>query len=115
MVGDKLLAIRPPLTIDKCLHVGIDIERWLEEDLLDIMIGGGGYIPFTQPNRVFIDLAHRYNKPAYPAINASGMRSGDYSKIGLDTPMGWRGAAALKLGRDVPRRVHCCPFTASVS
>lgn len=94
MVGDKLLAIRPPMTIEKCLHVGIDIERWLEEDLLDIMIGGGGYIPFTQPNRAFVDLAHRYNKPAYPAINASGMRAGDYSKIGLDTPMGWRGAAA---------------------
>ncbi|MDP7349238.1 MAG: hypothetical protein QF735_13420, partial [Phycisphaeraceae bacterium] len=94
MVGDKLIAIRTPLTVDKCLHVGIDIERWLQEDLLDLMIGGGGYVPFTQPNRTFVDLAHRYNKPAYPAINGSGVRSGDWSKIGYDTPAGWRGVAS---------------------
>ena len=113
MVGDKLIAIRTPLTIEKCLHVGIDIERWLEEDLLDIMIGGGGYIPFTQPNRAFVELAHRHNKPAYPAINASGMRSGDYTKIGNDTPAGWRGAAAniWQSGADGVYTFNICPET----
>ena len=94
MAGDKLIAVRTSMTIEKCRHVGIDIERWLEEDLLDIMIGGGGYIPFTQPNRNFVELAHGHNKPAYPAINASGMRSGDWKQIGYDTPAGWRGASA---------------------
>jgi hypothetical protein len=32
-----------PETIEKARHVGIDIEKWLEEDLVDIIVAGNGY------------------------------------------------------------------------
>jgi len=89
-----LIAARTPMTEERCLHVGIDVVRWVQEDLIDLLIGGGGYIPFTQPNAAIVDLGHRHDVPVYPCINVSGMRSGDYTQLGYDTPEGWRGACA---------------------
>ena len=31
------------MTEAKCLHVGIDLAQWLEEDLIDVLVAGGGY------------------------------------------------------------------------
>ena len=89
-----LIAARTPMTEERCLHVGIDVVRWMQDDLIDLLIGGGGYVPFTQPNATIVELGHRHDVPVYPCINVSGLRSGDYSKIGYDTPEGWRGACA---------------------
>ena len=82
-----LVAARVPMTKKASLHVGIDIERWLKDDLLDVLTTGGGYVPFTMPTRELVELGHAYKVPVYPTISASGMRS--HSAI-----EGWRGAAA---------------------
>lgn len=83
-----LVAARVPMTVATCKHVGIDIERWLKEDLLDLLPTGGGYVPFTMPTTELVKLGHKYGKPVYPTISASGMR-GNYSSIEA-----WRGAAS---------------------
>ena len=83
-----LVAVRVPMTVDRCRHVGIDIERWLADDLFDLLTTGGGYVPFTMPNRELVDLGHRHDKPVYPTISASGLR-GRFRA----TPA-WRGVAA---------------------
>ena len=72
-----LVSVRVPMTVETCRHVGIDIERWLEEDLFDVLCGGGGYVPFTMPTRELVELGHRFGKPVYPTISASGMRGRD--------------------------------------
>ena len=86
-----LISVRVPMTVEACRHVGVDIERWLEEDLLDILCTGGGYVPYTMPTREMVALGHGYKKPVYPTISASGMRGRDgfYSE-----PHAWRAAAS---------------------
>jgi len=83
-----LVAARVPTTVSRCQYVGIDIERWLKEDLLDVMSLGGGYVPFTMPTAAMVKLGHRYEVPVYPVISASGL-TGYYSGI-----EGWRAAAS---------------------
>jgi hypothetical protein len=86
-----LVAARVPMTVATCKHVGIDIERWLKEDLLDILPTGGGYVPFTMPTTELVKLGHKHGVPVYPTISASGMRgaAGNYGSVEA-----WRGAAS---------------------
>jgi hypothetical protein len=64
-----ILAVRVPDTIAKARHIGLDIEQWLEQDLVDILIIGGGYAPFTLDLREFVELARPYGVPVIPCIN----------------------------------------------
>ena len=82
-----LVAARVPMTRSTCLHVGIDVERWLEDGLLDVLTTGGGYVPFTMPTKELVTLGHEHGLQVYPTISASGMR-------GHSSIEGWRGAAA---------------------
>ena len=79
-----LLAPRPPMSIERSLHVGIDVEQWLKESLVDILTTGGGNVPFTMPSRDLVELGHAYGVPVYPTISASGLR-GRYG-----SPEAWR-------------------------
>ena len=64
-----LLAVRVPDTPAMALRTGLDVEQWMKEGLLDMLIVGGGYMPYAGRLQSFIDLAHRYGIPAYPCIN----------------------------------------------
>ena len=83
-----LVATRVPMTKAAGLHVGIDVAGWLKDGLLDVLIAGGGYVPFTMPTRELVKLGHEHGVPVYPAISASGM------KAPHNTDAHWRGAAA---------------------
>lgn len=86
-----LMATRVSATVEKCRHVGIDIVRWLEEGLLDVLTVSGGYVPFTEPLEEMVALAHGYGIPIYPAISDSGLGSRNLRYGSLEA---WRGAAS---------------------
>ncbi len=83
-----LVAARVPMTVSKRRLVGIDVKRWLTDDLLDILTTGGGYVPFTMPTSELVELGHQHNTPVYPTISASGMK-GRFRAV-----KSWRAAAA---------------------
>lgn len=83
-----LVAARVPITRERCQHVGIDIETWLDEDLLDVLNTEAGYVPFTMPTRELVKLGHAHGVPVYPTISASGMEPPH------NTDAHWRGVAA---------------------
>ncbi len=64
-----LLALRGPDNLEMCMNIGLDVKTWLEEDLVDILITGGGYAPFTMPLEQWTELAHQYDVPVYPCVN----------------------------------------------
>lgn len=70
-----LVAARVPDTFKLCLNVGLDVKTWLEERLVDILIAGGGYAPFTLPTEEFTSAAHRHGVPVYPCINQGATES----------------------------------------
>ena len=64
-----LLTTRPPDTPELALRSGFDVEQWLEEGLLDMLMIGGGYMPYGGRLKNFVDMAHRYRVHAYPCQN----------------------------------------------
>ena len=60
-----LLAIRVPDTPAMARRTGLDVEQWMKEGLLDLLIVGGGYMPLCRPFRVI----HRSG----PSIRAPGL------------------------------------------
>lgn len=90
-----LLAARVPVTIASCRRIGIDVEAWLQEKLIDTMSLGGGYITFDLPVRELVDLGHRHGVPVYPCLSQSGLLY--RSPRGESTnqhPEAWYGAAS---------------------
>jgi len=65
-----LLAARVPDSLAFALRTGLDVAAWLDQGLLDMLIIGGGYMPHSARVKEFIDLAHRYDVPAYPSVDA---------------------------------------------
>ncbi len=66
---DYLLTTRVPDTPRLALRTGLDVEQWMKEGWLDMLMVGGGYAPFGHRYREFIDMAHRYGLHAYPCKN----------------------------------------------
>gem|GEM_PF-3063731 len=64
-----LLTTRVPDTPKLARRTGFDVEQWLREGLLDMLMVGGGYMPYGARLHEFIDMAHRYGINAYPCQN----------------------------------------------
>ena len=68
--------------------IGLDVTRWMEEDLVD-MVAGGGYDQL-EPWESFADLGRRFEVPVYAAISASRLkRSGFLDEESLEETGGW--------------------------
>ena len=69
-----LLAVRVPDTIELSKRIGLDVETWLQKDLVDLLFIGGGYAPFSLSVADIAKVAHRHNVPVYPCINWGPLR-----------------------------------------
>ncbi len=90
-----LLTVRVPSTTALSRKIGIDIEAWLQEHLVDFMTLGGGYITFDVPIKQLVDLGHKHDVPVYPCLSQSGLMY--RPPRGANTkqpPEAWLGAAA---------------------
>ena len=83
-----LVTARVPVTKRLCRYIGIDIERWLKEDCLDLLTVGVGCHPFTRP-RDLIELGHAHDVLVYPCI------AGSTARPAQRTQEHFRGAAAI--------------------
>ena len=64
-----LIAARVPDTFATCLDNGMDAVKWLAEDLVDILIIGGGYAPWAVPAQAWVEVARPHGVPVYPCVN----------------------------------------------
>lgn len=65
-----LLAARTPFNTADARFIGVDLEQWLEQDLLDLLIpGGGGESSMSESFADIIELGHRHDVPVYPCID----------------------------------------------
>ncbi|MSO22387.1 MAG: hypothetical protein EXQ58_03840 [Acidobacteria bacterium] len=51
------LALRVPPSIADAWRMGLDVRTWIKEGLADILIAGGGFIPFDMPFEEFVEAA----------------------------------------------------------
>ena len=64
-----LVAAIVPDSLQLSKSIGLDVETWIREDLIDIVVPGLGYAPFTLPVDEFVGLAHEHGVKVYPCIN----------------------------------------------
>ncbi|HOX58771.1 MAG TPA: hypothetical protein P5205_10865 [Candidatus Paceibacterota bacterium] len=85
-----LLAVRVPDSTDYCRLIGIDLERWLREGLVDLLIVSG----YTQLNpwEYSVQLGHRYGVKVYPSLDEPRVRDEGARKL-RGTPAAYRGRA----------------------
>jgi len=73
-----LLAIRVPDSVDYCRLIGLDLERWLQEGLTDLLIVTG----YTQLNpwEYSVTLGHKYGVKVYPSLDEPRVRDPEARK-----------------------------------
>jgi len=64
-----VIAARVPDTLILSMNIGLDVRTWVQEDLIDILIVGGGYAVFSLDPTEFIEIARPYGVTVYPCIN----------------------------------------------
>ena len=64
-----LIAVRVPDTFTTSLDNGMDASVWLGRDLIDLLIVGGGYAPWSLPVETWVEEAKPYGVPVYPCVN----------------------------------------------
>jgi len=93
-----LLGVRTPGTVKTCMALGLDVETWLEEGLVDRLLIGGGYVPLTNPAEELVQLGHRHDVPVYPCINGGAPTQGtDAEMRAAASNILWAGADGIYL------------------
>ena len=64
-----LISIRVPDSVGYCSDIGLDVEEWLKEGLVDILVPGGYFQ--LQPWENSVELGHKYDVPVYPCLDDS--------------------------------------------
>ena len=66
-----LLTARVPDTVQLCRKIGLDIETYLSDGLLDLLTPGFAYDPWQMLCSELIDLGHHHDVPVYPCLSNS--------------------------------------------
>ncbi len=85
-----LIATRVPDSIPYCRAVGLDLEQWLKEDLIDILVGG--FYMRLNPWEYLAELGKRYNVAVYAGLSESRVR-GDAPPFSRNSMESYRGRA----------------------
>jgi len=85
-----LLAVRTHDSPEFCRDVGLDLETWLKEGLIDLWVPSGYFR--LRPWRESVELGHRYGVPVYPCLAESRVRGeGRFLRNSVES---YRGRAA---------------------
>jgi hypothetical protein len=53
------------------LELGLDVEAWLAEGLVDVLVVGMGYMPYVLRLDQWLALGNRFRVPVYPSVNTN--------------------------------------------
>ena len=65
------LAVRVPPTIADSTRIGLDVSKWIAQGLVDIVVVGGGFIPFETPVNEFVEAARSTEVQVYGCIEGT--------------------------------------------
>ena len=53
------------------LELGLDVQAWLDEGLVDVLVVGMGYLTYALPLEQWLELGRRYGVSVYPSVNTN--------------------------------------------
>ncbi len=53
------------------LELGLDVGQWLEDELIDVLVVGLGYLPYSIRLDEWLTLGKQYGLPVYPSVNTN--------------------------------------------
>jgi hypothetical protein len=86
-----LIATRVPDSVEYCRAIGLEIDRWMADDLLDLSIVSG-YFQLNDWD-YSVALARKYGVKVYPSLDESRVRD-ESAKQMRSTDLAYRGRAA---------------------
>ncbi|NLE38558.1 MAG: hypothetical protein GX621_11085 [Pirellulaceae bacterium] len=94
-----LVSIRVPDSVGYCRAMGLDVERWLEEGLVDMMAVSCYFR--LNPWEVSIALGHKYGVPVYPCLSETRINDAETQRLrASDEAYRGRAMAAWAAGAD---------------
>jgi hypothetical protein len=75
-----LIAVRVPDSVEYCRGIGLDIERWLREGLVDVLITTCYFR--LNPWEYSVELGHRYGVPVYASLSESRVNEKVHGEVG---------------------------------
>jgi hypothetical protein len=64
-----LIAVRVPDSVEYCRAIGLDVEKWLAEGLVDLLVGSCYFQ--LNPWEYLVALGRRHGVPVYPSLSES--------------------------------------------
>ena len=74
-----LLSVRVPDSLELCKAIGFDIERWMQDGLIDILVVSGYFR--INPWTTSVALGHKYGVPVYPCLSETRQRDAEAKKV----------------------------------
>ena len=62
------LSVRVPPSLADSARIGLDVAEWMSQGLVDIVVAGGGMVPFDMPFEEFVDAARPQGIQVYGCI-----------------------------------------------
>ena len=90
------LAMRVPPSFAGALRVGLDVRTWIQEGLVDILIAGGGFIPFDMPFDEFVRAARGTNCRVFGGMELLRFMTGRTPDLDVNRAIAmrfWKGGA----------------------
>ncbi|MCK4591110.1 MAG: hypothetical protein KAT86_05095 [Candidatus Latescibacteria bacterium] len=66
------LVVHVPDSPSVSLDLGFDVKAWLEEELVDVLVVGMGYVVYDMKLGEWQELGRQYDIPVYPSLNING-------------------------------------------
>ncbi len=79
------LAVHVFDSIETSLSLGLDVETWVDEGLVDALVVGTGYLPYVLDVDEWLELAEPLGIPVYPSFNTNAIEDWRTSLGGLAT------------------------------
>ncbi|MBN1590028.1 MAG: hypothetical protein JW888_10975, partial [Pirellulales bacterium] len=70
------IAVRVPDSVEFCKRIGLDVERWLDEGLIDMMVVSGYFR--LNPWKTSVELGHRYHVPVFASLDEPRFRNKEF-------------------------------------
>ena len=85
-IGDErgrpyTLAVHVMDSLETNLEIGLDVEAWAREGLVDVLLVGLGYMPDQLAIGQWVRLAGETGVQVYPSINPNTMRAGAWETL----------------------------------